>query len=623
MNPLKLLLSAFRRIVTAVTNPFRMLLVRVQRLFNVNVLTAKLVAPLTRKVRSLITLKPQSREDYLPIGKYWIYKKVFMTLVLVVCAGVFLYFMVFAPPLKPKVTQPEAVKTDVSFDYDDMALREFSGVANIRAADGQVVYTGQVDKGVCSGEGTLWDRKGRLVYAGSFANNRYNGNGTAYYPSGNVKYTGGFADNLYSGAGKLTADDGALLYDGNFQDGLYDGQGKAYAPGGALLYEGGFTKGRYHGDGVLYREGGLTAYAGQFYEGSPQGVGTLYTAAGKELYTGPVYGGKINYPALVGASLQEVEAAFAETPVVAYTSTDSCFIFEQAGVIVSTDCRVQVDRWQKPKSADEQAKEYYYMPEGGAQPADPAVPDAPAPDSMLPPEEAPPDAPAPDSFLSPEGTALSAGGGGLQVRTLSAMEARRLWPAWVVAGGSPSGSSSSASGSGSSGSSSSGPSGSGSSSSSGDARREETSSQAAQPAPAPQEERPAFIEENRTLYFEIDRNVWQAEKDLDKQKVTVKKVTVIGTAALPEQAQLWEDSTPVAVEDCVAIDAIRRSAPTAFSNVVFEMDKQNKLFLYIRNISYADRVVRQGRDADGLRYIYCSPLDAPGEPAYYSITSQT
>ena len=124
---LKLLLSAFRRIVTAVTNPFRMLIVRIQRMFNINVITAKLVRPLTKKVKALITLRPQTREDYFVIGRWWIYKKLFLTLLLALCAGVFIYFTMFAPKLPAAMATAASVETDVYFNYDDMKLREFTG----------------------------------------------------------------------------------------------------------------------------------------------------------------------------------------------------------------------------------------------------------------------------------------------------------------------------------------------------------------------------------------------------------------------------------------------------------------------------------------------------------------
>ena len=80
---LKLLLSVFKRLITAVTSPFRMMIVRFQRLFNINILTAKLIPLLTKKVRALITLKPQSQKDYFSVGRYWVYKKLMLTVVFV------------------------------------------------------------------------------------------------------------------------------------------------------------------------------------------------------------------------------------------------------------------------------------------------------------------------------------------------------------------------------------------------------------------------------------------------------------------------------------------------------------------------------------------------------------
>ena len=99
----------------------RLLVVRTPRLFNVKVLTAKLIPTLTKKVKSLITLRPQSPKDYFSVGRYWVYKKLLLTLVLVACAGVFIYFTMFASPLPATPAQPEQVLTTVTFE---MCIRD-------------------------------------------------------------------------------------------------------------------------------------------------------------------------------------------------------------------------------------------------------------------------------------------------------------------------------------------------------------------------------------------------------------------------------------------------------------------------------------------------------------------
>lgn len=573
----KLLSSVLKRVVTAVTNPFRMLVVRAQRLFNVNILTAKLIPPLTKKVKSLVTLKPQSPADYFSIGRYWVYKKLFLTLVLALCAGVFLYFSMFAEKLPAQTASTQTVVTTVTFDYDDLDLAQYTGVANIRAADGTVVYTGDVAAGVCTGNGTLRDRKGRLVYEGGFENNQYSGQGVQYWPSGNRRYEGEFKNNRYSGEGVLYAEDGeTILYTGGFENGRKSGTGKAYSETGTLLYEGAFAEDRYHGEGTQYYDSGVVAYTGQFFEGQPQGQGTLYSAQGRALYTGPVYEGKIQYSALVGATLADLEAAFTETPRIYYTEDASVFLYEEAGVVVTMDCRVKVDVWEN-EAAESETETYYYLP-----------------------------------------SAARPGTGAVRLLGASATVAARPL-AWIVTDDSSS-SSSSASSSTSSDSASS----SSSSSASSDAASSSASSQAPEEPTTPE-----FIQKNLTLYFEIDSNVWQAEEELDKTKVFVQKVTVCGDDVpldtLPEEA--WEEDRAPAIEDCVAIRQLRTGEATAFSNVTFQLDEQNKLFVAVSGINYANQIQRRVLEADGLVYEYCYPYqtgtvldDGTGaDVMYYSI----
>jgi len=133
---------------------------------------------------------------------------------------------------------------------------------------------------------------------------------------------------------------------------------------------------------------------------------------------------------------------------------------------------------------------------------------------------------------------------------------------------------------------------------------------------------PDFVEKTKQLYFEVDKDVWQSEADLDKTKVFVKRVTVIGSAfPSGEGATPIDDDFPPGVEDCVAIDDIRKRMPTAFADVVYEMDKQNKLFQRIWNINYANRIIRRSFIADDVIYRLCYQTDGAEIPAYYSIES--
>ena len=141
---------------------------------------------------------------------------------------------------------------------------------------------------------------------------------------------------------------------------------------------------------------------------------------------------------------------------------------------------------------------------------------------------------------------------------------------------------------------------------------------------------PDFIQKNLTLYFEIDSNIWQAEADLDKTKVFVSEVTVCADNIPLEtlSADVYEEDRPPAIQDCVAIERLRRDEATAFSNVTFQLDQQNKLFVEVSGVSYANQIQRYGLEKDGLVYEYCYPYDtgtvldtdtAGTAPMYYSI----
>ena len=129
-----------------------------------------------------------------------------------------------------------------------MELAAYSGAANIRAADGTVVYAGDVEAGVCTGTGTLRDRMGRLVYEGGFENNQYSGQGVQYWPSGNRRYEGELCrDNQLQRRGRaVRARTGeTVLYAGGFRNGLRERHGQGLQRGrGSLVYEGAVRRGR-------------------------------------------------------------------------------------------------------------------------------------------------------------------------------------------------------------------------------------------------------------------------------------------------------------------------------------------------------------------------------------------
>lgn len=120
----------------------------------------------------------------------------------------------------------------------------------------------------------------------------------------------------------------------------------------------------------------------------------------------------------------------------------------------------------------------------------------------------------------------------------------------------------------------------------------------------------------------MDKNVWQSEQELDKSKITIKRVTIFNSLStiLPKTEGVeYEDAAPASIEDCVAIDFIRTAKPTAFSNMLYEMDKQNKSFVYLMNINHAGRIDRKVLSEGDLTYKYCYDIGNPDALMYYSV----
>ena len=349
-----LLGKAFVRLRTAVMNPFRRGVRRVQQIFNANLITAKLVAPINTKIRKIMSGEPKSPEDYFSIGRFWISKALVYIIILGACAFVFIYFNWIAPPVADTMVVENLI-TSVYYDYDDMDLGEYTGKANIRAANGEVVYTGDIVAGVCTGMGTLWNQDGVLIYTGQFSNNNLEGNGTLYYPSGKPRYTGEFKENNFSGKGVLYYTDGNIEYDGEFENGAFNGKGICYNEKGVMIYEGEFQSGAYHGQGTSFYSSGIKKYEGEYYMGRAQGVGSLYSSTGKLVFKGNFARDDIHYEALLGCNIKETTEMFDEKPIIYYTDGEVSFLYERAQVILKADCllevqaatqdKVNVDNW--------------------------------------------------------------------------------------------------------------------------------------------------------------------------------------------------------------------------------------------------------------------------------------
>lgn len=563
---IKLLVAVVSRLKALTLNPVRNVFRNLQMMVNTNVIANKLVKPLTKRFRDLFHIKPKSEEEYYSVGGLLIAKKLIEAIIVGCCIAVFAYFLYVAEPIEQPVTTTTGIVSSVYYDYDDIALAEYSGKANIRAANDSVVYTGDIKNGVCEGVGILYNQSGVLVYEGEFSNNAYNGHGKEYAQDGSLKYEGEYVENVYEGEGTLYYPSGRIQYKGGFAGGFYSGSGFLYAETGELIYEGTFQNGLYHGNGVLYYEDGDRRYEGEFVMGQPQGTGTLYTGAGRPYYTGIVANGDIAYESLVSLSLEEIGEMFYEDPTIYYTLDSTCYVYDTAQVMLELDCVVRIVTNKILEEEDSSATnegDGWYLPEdaGDAVILDNSQSKETASSSETDKKDKSEDE---ENQENKENEAL--------INSLNTLVDKI------------------------------------------NAAQEE----------AVDEDMPTdYITEEQKIYYYVNNSEWVALADVDNSSIKVEGVTVYKDgikSPFDKEKEYIAANGVTELMDCIAIEKVRRRTPTAFSNITFEEVSRNYRYTYVKNINYAQAIYEELIDTEEFSYQLCYQIDDAGKLYYYKIS---
>lgn len=255
----------------------------------------------------IILSKRVKKENYIHIGKFYIYDKLLYSILIVL---IMIPIIFFESPYDLFFSkQPSELGEYV---YTDRSLKKVSGVVKIKDSNGVVRYIGNVNNGICEGKGKLYSSAGNLVYDGPFINNTFSGdNGKAYKEDGSIRYIGSFQDNEYVGNGTLYRNDGSIEKEGEFKSSKLNGQGTVYKKDGDILYTGSFINDLYDGEGTLYDiETKRICYTGNFVKGKKEGQGTLVDATGFSYYQGKMHEDYIDYTAFLQSSLEDVQASF-------------------------------------------------------------------------------------------------------------------------------------------------------------------------------------------------------------------------------------------------------------------------------------------------------------------------
>ena len=224
----------------------------------------------TEKIRQffqrLFDVKPRDKDDYYGFFGWLVSKKLAFAIVIIVGVLSFVYVYVTYPSLFPG-RKTDNIKT---YKYNSIMLKFASGNVRIKGKSGYLAYEGEVSKGYCNGQGTLYNPQGNMVYQGEFSKSKYENMGTFYYPDGTMHYSGNFHENLFSGTGKLYRTNGSLEYEGEFLLGMKEGNGKLFDMGKNVVYTGTFSQ-----DEVKYSE---------LIGMSSQEIATAYSAGDTVMY---------------------------------------------------------------------------------------------------------------------------------------------------------------------------------------------------------------------------------------------------------------------------------------------------------------------------------------------------
>lgn len=275
--------------------------------------------------------KNANNQNYIYFAKRYIYDKVFYSILILLIAIPILFLKAPWNMLETKT------KEIVTYQYDDKKLENVSGTVKILDDQGILRYQGEVEQGVCQGQGRLYDQNGELVYEGSFVNNKFEGDLGTLYKDGEILYQGGFQENAYQGQGQLYHEEHYLYQEGHFVNGQLDGEGTIYKADGHILYTGHFSNGLYNQSGVLYNEDyNRIDYDGEFVKGIAEGQGKLLDSSGFMYYQGQMHEGSIDYSAFLGASLETLENSFHHHYEVFIYKDIALFVYRQEKIMFIT-----------------------------------------------------------------------------------------------------------------------------------------------------------------------------------------------------------------------------------------------------------------------------------------------
>ena len=149
------LLKIFKTSIQAKLSPF---LTKTKMWLTPSYLKNRVLQKIRKAFLDMMDIKPKDKNDYYVVGNWLIGKKLAYVLILIVFICGTAYIGMSLPELNYKESSYPAYK------YNAVALKFKSDKVCILGKSGYKAYVGDVDKGVVSGQGTLYNKAGNIVY---------------------------------------------------------------------------------------------------------------------------------------------------------------------------------------------------------------------------------------------------------------------------------------------------------------------------------------------------------------------------------------------------------------------------------------------------------------------------
>ena len=126
-------------------------------------------------------------------------------------------------------------------------------------------------------------------------------------------------------------------------------------------------------------------------------------------------------------------------------------------------------------------------------------------------------------------------------------------------------------------------------------------------------------------YTHLSDEEWQPESTLDKSKITITAVTTYDNdldLKFLEGYEMTPENGATNLQECVAIERVRFTVPTAFSSISYELVTRNSSHVEVGGINLAEAIYEEVYEADNIRYRLCYQMSEPDQLMFLTVENE-